>query len=881
MSQRQILHRATLCLLLLLFSARTTWAYVEAPFTLGKIIADSSNVLVISVTSVDKQKNLIIYRKIRDIKGTHPGETIKHNIGQNGFHPREWQNIMAWADVGKTAVFFHNGGAGEVCIDNYWYQVYAGDWWNLSHAEPYMLRSYAGKPEKLATAVGSMLTGQEVVVPCMADGDKNALHLRNGRMQRLKASLKAMDYDAKRDFVDWGGGGDEFRPVAGMPGFTHLLTLSRVSPGALGVAVADVNGDGRPDVFLCGTGRLGLFQNGGNAFDEMRLPLDVGSRSASWADFNGDGKPELLLATPAGAKLFQFDGKEWRDLTGALPDQGYANVTAATWIDYDVDGRPDVLVADGFRGLRLYRNRGTTPGPPPQAKIGKWYYAGPFDSPDRRGFDVVYPPEREVDLSRQYLGKNNERVVWREGKFNDGQVNDLRLFRPELNGNCVVYVYREFDFGGAAEMPISLGSDDTLTVWLNGVKLLAENVNRGCQPDQAKLNLKLRPGKNALLLKICNGDGDFAFYFSAKFPTATVPQSFEDVSDQVKLGVSGVGGNLKGDHLAVADVNGDNRPDFLFSAGQGLLVLNTPQGFVAAPNSGVSYRAGGVAPAFGDFNNDGRLDLIVPQRGGARLFRNEGGGRFIDVTAQAGDLARPLGDARCAAWATFKKGGLPDVFVGCWKGPNRFFRNQGNGTFVEATEDVGLMYRVFNTSGMAVLDANNDGVPDVVFNNEGQDPVILLASATGFLPPAAVKVATALSSSPANPAKVAETGPDLVAPRVTPRPAPSAEQSASDSVATETPPSQNKPDRGPAVSAAKLAEDAADAASSAKRLDDTTPQDETAAAESESADDKTPSAASRGAPWGLIKGLSIGAVVIVIGFVCYFALRERSDEEED
>jgi hypothetical protein len=61
---------------------------------------------------------------------------------------------MDWAEVGKTAVFFHNGGASETCIGNYWYQAYAGgDWWNFSHGEPSLLRSYAGNVDKLAAAV--------------------------------------------------------------------------------------------------------------------------------------------------------------------------------------------------------------------------------------------------------------------------------------------------------------------------------------------------------------------------------------------------------------------------------------------------------------------------------------------------------------------------------------------------------------------------------------------------------------------------------------------------------------------------------------------------------------------------------------------------------
>ena len=213
-----------------------------------------------------------------------------------------------------------------------------------------------------------------------------------------------------------------------------------------------------------------------------------------------------------------------------------------------------------------------------------------------------------------------------------------------------------------------------------------------------------------------------------------MPKRFDDVSDAVGLGLRGVGGGLKGDHLAVADVNGDNRPDFLYSAGSGLLVLNTPQGFVEAKNCGIRYTCGKVAPVFGDYNGDRRPDLFVPQRGVGRLFRNEGNGTFSDVTGQAGDLARPLGDARCAAWVDFQQQGRPDLFVGCFKGPNRYFRNNGNGTFTDATDQVGLSGRVFNSCGLLAVDVNNDKMPDVVFTNEGQDSAVMLGSPTWAKP---------------------------------------------------------------------------------------------------------------------------------------------------
>src|SRR5579859_1240762 len=265
---------------------RPVQAYVEAPHSLGQVIALSTNVLVMRVEQVDKTKNIIVYRKVRDLKGKHPTDIIRHNIGRGGFNPREWQYTMEWAEVGKTAVFFHNGGASETCIGTYWYQAYAGgDWWNLSHGEPYLLRSFAGNVEKLAAAVSDIVVGREVVVPCMVDGNKDDLHLRRARIQRVKASLK-LDYNPKRDFVGWGG--EDFRRLQGMPGFSYYSAINRVDPEAQAISAADFNGDGKMDLCLAG-GRVCLLQNGGEALSEVSLPAAGGARAAVWADYNADG----------------------------------------------------------------------------------------------------------------------------------------------------------------------------------------------------------------------------------------------------------------------------------------------------------------------------------------------------------------------------------------------------------------------------------------------------------------------------------------------------------------------------------------------------------------------------------------------------------------
>src|SRR5687768_5351020 len=263
---RHLIHRVlTLTLMLLPTSA---FAYVEAPHSLGRIVNESTNIVVMRVEKIDKERNLIIYSKVADLKGKHPQETIKHNIGKAGFHPREWQNVMNWAEPGKIAVFFHNGGASETFIENYWYQAYpGGEWWNHSHGEPFLLRSFAGKPEKLAQVVPQLLAGQEVAVTCMVDGDKEALQLRTAKLQRMKTSLKIMDYDPKRDFAGWGG--DEFRALAGMPGFTLYGALTRFDQQPNGIASADVDADGRADLCLFSEDRTVLFKGAEKTAEEI------------------------------------------------------------------------------------------------------------------------------------------------------------------------------------------------------------------------------------------------------------------------------------------------------------------------------------------------------------------------------------------------------------------------------------------------------------------------------------------------------------------------------------------------------------------------------------------------------------------------------------
>jgi hypothetical protein len=147
---------------------------------------------------------------------------------------------------------------------------------------------------------------------------------------------------------------------------------------------------------------------------------------------------------------------------------------------------------------------------------GRWYTIGPFDS-DADSFDTAHPPEKEIDLKKTYPGKDGQTVAWKEvTDFHVGAANDLRKYRD--NDNAAVYLFREIESPEAITLPVSLGSDDQLAVWLNGRQVLHENVIRAVAPDQSHADLKLKAGKNQLLIKVGNVGGEWAVYVAPEFP---------------------------------------------------------------------------------------------------------------------------------------------------------------------------------------------------------------------------------------------------------------------------------------------------------------------------------------------------------------------------
>ena len=206
---------------------------------------------------------------------------------------------------------------------------------------------------------------------------------------------------------------------------------------------------------------------------------------------------------------------------------------------------------------------------------------------------------------------------------------------------------------------------------------------------------------------------------------------FRDAENEWGLGREGLGvGN--GDFLSIADYNGDGLPDFLYNLGKGVLARNADgQRYELAPEAGVSYASESpwkLGTAFGDYDNDGDLDLFVPQNGRPFLYLNNGDGTFTNIIMETGDLAVTGVDACSAVWGDVNIDGLQDLIVAYPNAPARLFLNKGNGEMDDETFVSGLpSYRCSTGStGMALADYDNDGDLDLLITGERTESGVLV-----------------------------------------------------------------------------------------------------------------------------------------------------------
>jgi|GEM_PF-3570972 len=142
--------------------------------------------------------------------------------------------------------------------------------------------------------------------------------------------------------------------------------------------------------------------------------------------------------------------------------------------------------------------------------IYNWWVIGPFDNADGKGFDAVYPPEKEIILTRSYESMGQQ-VGWKKHHTEDvvGIMDATELIQPDTN--VALYALAFVESPEEMDVQIRAGSDDTLSIWLNGKRIHHNDVARGVTFDEDKVDAHLQKGVNSLMLKVCQGGGGWGF----------------------------------------------------------------------------------------------------------------------------------------------------------------------------------------------------------------------------------------------------------------------------------------------------------------------------------------------------------------------------------
>ena len=215
--------------------------------------------------------------------------------------------------------------------------------------------------------------------------------------------------------------------------------------------------------------------------------------------------------------------------------------------------------------------------------------------------------------------------------------------------------------------------------------------------------------------------------------------TFEDVTQQAGLHVqfhAMYGGSLGG--MAAADFNDDGWPDLYLAVFQDrnrLLINDGQGGFEDATTGEIDDEGEAFGVAVGDIDNDGDMDIFQAAGGSNEvvnfrsvLLENLGGGVFLDVLEGSGLSALADGRFGEPVFADFDNDGDLDLLIsgGVSSEMLFFFLNNGDGTFVEATDQLGAERGV----NSAVGDFNGDGALDFVTSDFVEPAFYYIIAAT-------------------------------------------------------------------------------------------------------------------------------------------------------
>jgi len=506
-----------------------------------------------------------------------------------------------------------------------------------------------------------------------------------------------------------------------------LLVQNRQLAQGAGVCLADVDGDGRPDVFLARTeGSSTLYRNLGDwRFADITSQAGVAAADrhatgCAFADVDGDGDEDLVLVSLGGPNaLFVNDGKgHFTAQTAGLTDR--AGSMSVAMADVDGDGDLDLYVANNKAYTTIDRippqergfDRITRKLGPNRYEVREPYRADykVVNRADLGGFSLVQRADPDFFYLNDGTGHFVREPLAHNPRFLDENGKQLSEEREDFG---LAAVFADLNGDGAPDLFVANDFEDPDQCWIN------DGHGRFRLIPWSALRATSNSGM-AVAVGDVNGDG-----YPDVFEADMLSKDTRRLKTQIPT------------HTAVARQPGigDDRPQMQ----RNTLQLNRGDGTFAevARFAGVNASGWSWSAAFLDVDLDGWEDILIGT--GHVTDVMDGDTQYRQRNLVSGYFGGPV---QGVDWHRFLFDYPP------LKLPNVAFRNRGDLTF----EDVSKKWR-FDlgddiSNGMALADLDGDGDLDVVINRLDSPAAVLRNDAT------APRVAVRLHGAPPNTAGI-------------------------------------------------------------------------------------------------------------------------------